>query len=128
MHIRPEHIASGITAVIVAAIIKIKALIKWCKDTYAYLSAEWTKLSPIILPIVIEVEQISLAGPITPQAKKRLAMDTLHLLEQRGIIKLNWIQEQVLSVVIDHVAESLPSPDVSAQVKQIVAELNKKGA
>ncbi len=102
---------------------RIKQVVAWCKTTFAKLSAEWTKLSPIIIPLVIEAENLCLAGEIKKEQRKKFVMDAIELCKKKGLIKLNFFSSAVVSMVVDKLAESIPNFDVSKELKQVIDEL-----
>ncbi len=122
----PEKLTiAGIAAGLTAAIISFKKIIAKIKQGVGWLQAEWTKVAPIVWPIVIEVEQMSLAGPMDGPAKKKLALDILAVLEKNGKVKLNLIQRWAVGRAIDYLAEKLPSFDISKEIKQAIEEIKQ---
>ena len=113
---------STIITGVAAVIIKIKNIAAW-------IGAKWTKLSPIIIPILVQVEQDALDGKITKEERKNLALKAITLAQEKGIIKkLNWFERKILNLVIDKLAGKLPDFTISEQAKALLDEAIKKGA
>lgn len=102
-------------AVITVAVLKIKSVIAWCVD-------KWAKLSPMIQPIIKDVEKAAADGLITREERKEIAMVAISNAEKTGAIKLNFITRWVIGKIVDKVAEKLPDIDVTKQAPQLVAD------
>jgi len=102
-------------AVIGVAILKIKSVIAWCVD-------KWAKLSPMVQPIIKNVEKAAADGLITREERKEIAMVAISGAEKTGAIKLNFITRWVIEKIVDKVAEKLPDIDVTKQAPALVAD------
>jgi hypothetical protein len=116
---------AGAVAFAIAALVKMRKIVEWIKNALTWLGAKWTKLAPVVLPLVIEAEQMSLDGVITKAERKKWVMDGIALCEKRGLLKLNWISRMIVSAVVDKLAGDLPDTKISEEVRDIVAELKK---
>ena len=105
--------------------ITLKEVLATAAVLWAGLQVWWAKFAPVIEPIVREIEADCLAGEITKDQRKQIAMDTIDAFQKNGTIKLSWIQKLVLSKVVDIIADRLPNFKVSQSVKDIIAQLPK---
>jgi len=83
----------------------------------------WSRISPIISPIVKEIEEDALTGVINKADRKKIAMDTVNALQTAGVIKLNWIEKLLVSWVIDYIAQRLPDWEVSSTIQNVLAQV-----
>ena len=105
--------------------LRIKAIIAWAKNAIKWMASEWTKVSPIVIPIVMATELMFLQGKVTKEGRKKWAMDLIAFLKQKGLIKLNFFQDFALSKAVDYAAEHLPDMDISAELKQAIDEFQQ---
>jgi hypothetical protein len=115
---------SAVFATIVAIALKIKAIIGWCGE-------KWTTLKPILTPIIEKAEELAQDGTIDKTDRKQLVTLTLDTLQKQNIVKLNFIEKWIISIVIDYMARRLPDFKVTQQVEDVMAGISndlKKGA
>ena len=105
--------------------LRLKQVIAWAKNALKWMASEWTKVSPIVIPIVMATEQMFLAGKVTKEGRKKWAMGLIAFLKQKGLIKLNFFQDFALSKAVDYAAEHLPDIDISAELKQATDEFQQ---
>ncbi len=101
-------------------------LIARIKHIIAWIGEKWAKFSPIIIPAIIKAEQLSLDGELDKNDRKQIATMTLDLAQQKGIIKLNWIEKMIANMVINKVAEKLPDFSISQKYQPLIDEAIKK--
>ncbi len=87
-----------------------------------------TNIYQIILPIVIELDQMAIGTKIDKTERKKLAMEQISLAEQKGEIKLGIIGRFVLSHAVDFIAGKLPDLTQTAQTKADLDELVGKSS
>lgn len=84
---------------------------------------QWTdKISKILQPIVEQIEVMAQDGVIGKDDRKKLAMNTLVVLQKQGYVKLNFLSRIAISFIIDRIAGKLPDFKISADAKQLIDE------
>ena len=117
--------AGGIVLALGVIAVKIKQVVAWAKNAIKWMASEWTKVSPIVIPIVMATELMFLQGKVTKEGRKKWAMDLIAFLKQKGLIKLNFFQDFALSKAVDYAAEHLPDMDISTELKQAIDEFQQ---
>ena len=114
---------SAIIAFTIVLIAKIKTIIGWCGE-------KWTTLKPILTPVIEKAEELAQDGVIDKVDRKQLVTLTLDTLQKQNIVKLNFIEKWIISIVIDYMARRLPDFKVTQQVEDVMAGISndlKKG-
>jgi len=104
----------AVIAGIVAFVARIKVIVVWGVD-------KWAKISPVVTPLIAEAEQMAQDGIIDKADRKRIVTLALSLVEAKGYIRLNWFTRRIAGIIIDRIADKLPSYKVSQQAKEIIA-------
>ena len=106
---------AGIIAAVTLIMARIKKVVAWCVDN-------WAKLSPMIEPIIKEVETAAADGLITREERKKIAMVAIANAEKQGLIELNPITRWIIGKIVDKVAEKLPDIDMAKKSAALVAD------
>lgn len=93
------------------------ALVAW-----AWIQIWWTRVAPIIEPIVEEAEQLALDGTIDLEDRKKLVMDTITRLEKEGKIKVGFITKILISKIVDIIARRLPDFIITKEIKDVMKD------
>lgn len=109
----------AIIAGVAAVIARIKVIVAWCVD-------KWVKISPIVTPLIQEAEKMAQDGEINKADRKRIVTLGLSLVESKGYVKLNPFTRWVAGIVIDRIADKLPSFQVSKQAQEIMAAVQNQ--
>ncbi|MDD4980270.1 MAG: hypothetical protein PHC54_03215 [Candidatus Omnitrophica bacterium] len=107
--------ALAIFSGVIAVVIKIRHFIAWAVD-------KWAKLSPMVEPIIKDVEAAAADGKITLEERKKIAMNAIMNAEKGGMIKLSWLSRWVIGIIVDRVAQKLPDIEVSKNSAALVAD------
>jgi len=94
---------------------RIRAIITWCVD-------KWVRISPVISPIIAQIENAALDGKITRDERKQIALRCVWILEERKAIRLNWFTRKVVNTLIDRIAGKLPDYKASQEARQLISE------
>jgi hypothetical protein len=92
---------------------------------WLWLKLWWDRLSPIIIPIVKDVEQKAQDGTIDLADRKKIAMNAIALLQQEGKIKLNYVEWLIVGKLVDWAAERLPDFQLTKDIKTAVTQVSK---
>ena len=93
-----------------------------------YFVKKWLdELSKIVEPLVREIEQMALDGKIDKAERKALVMKAIKILEERKIIKLNFLTRIIVGFVVDKIAQRLPDFKISKISNELLAEVKKQG-
>ena len=106
---------------LIAIIIGIGMIVQKIKNVIAWGVDKWAKISPMVQPIIKEVEAAAADGTISLSERKKIAMSAIASAEKQGVIKLNWITRWVLGIIVDKVAQKLPDIEVSKLAPGLVA-------
>ena len=87
-----------------------------------------TNIYGIVMPVVIELDQMAVGTKIDKAKRKELAMEHITLAEQKGEIKLGIIGRFVLSRAVDFIAGKLPDLTQTVQTKAALDELVGKSS
>jgi len=104
-----------IAAGVLAVLSRIKSIVVWCVD-------KWRGISPVLAPVIAQVESAALDGVITKDERKRLAWTCVSLLEERNAIRLNWLTRKIVNILIDRIAGRLPDYKASQEARQLIAD------
>jgi alkyl hydroperoxide reductase subunit AhpC len=108
---------------LIAILIGVLTVIRKIKDIIAWGADKWVKLSPMIQPIIQDVEKAyANDGKIIADERKMIAMNAIADAEKKGLIKLNWLTRWVIGRVVDKVAQKLPDIEVSKESAKLVAD------
>ena len=101
------------------AIARIKVVLGW-------IGQKWTQIAPIALPLIVEAERLATDGKIDRADRKQLVMKGLQAAQDKGLMKLNWIEKMLLPLAVDKIAEALPDITISQQAQAILADIISK--
>lgn len=104
----------AIIAGVVALIARVKVIVAWGVD-------KWAKISPIVIPLIKEAEKMAQDGEIDKADRKKIVTLGLSLVEKKGYIRLNRFTRWIAGIIINRVADRLPSFKVSQEAKKILA-------
>jgi len=104
---------------IVAFVARARVIVAWGVD-------KWAKISPVVTPLIQEAEKMAQDGVIDKADRKRIVTLALFLVEGKGYIRLNWFTRRIAGIIIDRIADKLPSYKVSQQSKEIMAAVRQQ--
>ena len=85
----------------------------FCKKWYA-------KLEPVLYPLIKDVEQRAIDKKIDLSDRKAILMQGLAIAQQRGLIKLNFLEKMIISKIVDIIAEKLPDIQINENASSII--------
>jgi hypothetical protein len=102
--------------------ITLKEVLAVAAAGYLFCKNWWDRISPILTPLVQDVEQKALDGKIDASDRKAIAMDMLAKLQSNGTIKLSYLQNLLASAVINALAQRLPDWETTKAIKDGIAK------
>ncbi len=97
-----------------AALVIFVGLKRWATNIYR-----------IVMPVVIQLDQLTVGTTINKDERKKLAMQLIADAQAKGNIKVGMIGNFILGRAVDFIAGKLPDLTVTAQTKADLDELVK---
>jgi len=109
----------------VAKVVSLVGIIGTMSGGVFKIKSLWVRYTPLVQPIVEDVEQRAADGRIDKDDRKALALHLIKELETSGNIKLNFITRFIISRVIDCVAQKLPDFEVTKKNVELARQSGK---